>query len=144
MCGVQVVLVGDSRVGKSSLLAAFAAEKFDATYAPTVGVNFKSRTVRIDDGDGYIGTVKLTVWDSAGASSSPLEHVPASPIDCVAQTLGPTQALTCVSYRSRAPRRRRAELSSNSEHVLQGCTVRRDRLRRYLAQVFRKCRALDV
>jgi hypothetical protein len=97
---VQVVLVGDSRVGKSSLLAAFAAEKFDATYAPTVGVNFKSRTVRIDDGDGYIGTVKLTVWDSAGASSSPLEHVPASPIDCVAQTLGPTQALTCVSFSS--------------------------------------------
>ena len=63
----QVVLVGDSRAGKSSLLAAFAAESFEPVYTPTVGVDFKARTVRIDDGDGRIGTVKLTLWDSAGA-----------------------------------------------------------------------------
>jgi hypothetical protein len=69
-CGVQVVLVGDSRAGKSSLLAAFATERFETTYSPTVGVNFKARTVRIDDGDGHTGTVKLTLWDSAGAPSS--------------------------------------------------------------------------
>ena len=65
----KVVLVGDSRSGKSCLLAAFADETFDATYSPTVGVEFKARTVRIDDGDGRSGTVKLTLWDSAGATS---------------------------------------------------------------------------
>lgn len=61
--------MGDSGAGKSSLLAAFAGEAFDPAYKPTVGVEFKARTVRIDDGDGHIGTVKLTVWDSAGAAS---------------------------------------------------------------------------
>ena len=68
----QVVLVGDSHAGKSALLTAFAAEEYDPAYTPTVGVDFKSRTVRIDDGDGYSNTVKLTLWDSAGASSSAL------------------------------------------------------------------------
>ena len=66
----QVVLVGDSGAGKSSLLAAFAGDIFERAYTPTVGVEFKARTVRIDDGDGHSGTVKLTLWDSAGATIS--------------------------------------------------------------------------
>jgi small GTP-binding protein len=62
----QVVLVGDSKAGKSCLLSAFAGGSFEPLYSPTVGVDFKARTVQIDDGDGNGGTIKMTLWDSAG------------------------------------------------------------------------------
>ena len=62
----KVVLVGDSRVGKSSLLARFAGEAWDASYTPTVGVEFRAKTLRTDDGDGGTATLKVTLWDSAG------------------------------------------------------------------------------
>ena len=62
----KVVLVGDSKAGKSCLLSAFAAQSFEPLYSPTVGVDFKARTVNTDDGDGKSGTIKMTLWDSAG------------------------------------------------------------------------------
>ena len=57
---VKVLLVGDSGVGKSSLLARFISDSFDEQ-GPTVGVDFKLKHVDVD------GTrLKLTVWDTAG------------------------------------------------------------------------------
>ena len=57
---VKILLVGDSGVGKSSLLARFISDSFDEL-SPTVGVDFKLKHVDVD------GTrLKLTVWDTAG------------------------------------------------------------------------------
>lgn len=48
-------------VGKSSLLIRFSDDTFSGSYITTIGVDFKIRTVNIDD-----KRVKLQIWDTAG------------------------------------------------------------------------------
>lgn len=48
-------------VGKSSLLVRFADNTFSGNYITTIGVDFKIKTVTIDD-----KRVKLQIWDTAG------------------------------------------------------------------------------
>jgi Ras-related protein Rab-2A len=46
-------------VGKSCLLTQFIEQKFSTKYQMTVGVEFVSRTINIDN-----DTVKLQIWDT--------------------------------------------------------------------------------
>lgn len=55
------MLIGDSGVGKSCLLLRFADDSFTESYISTIGVDFRFRTVRVDD-----KYVKLQIWDTAG------------------------------------------------------------------------------
>ncbi|XP_033733922.1 ras-related protein Rab-1A-like isoform X2 [Pecten maximus] len=57
----KYLLIGDSGVGKSSLLLRFADDVFSDTYIYTIGVDFKIRTVEIDS-----SIVRLQIWDTAG------------------------------------------------------------------------------
>lgn len=57
----KLVLIGDSGVGKSCLLLRFADDNFTDSYISTIGVDFRFRTINIDD-----KTVKLQIWDTAG------------------------------------------------------------------------------
>ncbi|TDH67981.1 hypothetical protein CCR75_003467 [Bremia lactucae] len=57
----KLVLIGDSGVGKSCLLLRFADDAFTESYITTIGVDFRFRTVKIDN-----KTVKLQIWDTAG------------------------------------------------------------------------------
>lgn len=57
----KIVIVGNSSVGKSSLLMRFADDVFHETFLPTIGVDFKIRTI---EQGGSI--VKLQMWDTAG------------------------------------------------------------------------------
>ncbi|KAH7817194.1 Rab1e [Monocercomonoides exilis] len=57
----KILIIGDSGVGKSSILTRFADDNFSESYISTIGVDFKFRTVEID---GKI--VKLQIWDTAG------------------------------------------------------------------------------
>ena len=57
----KVLLIGNSGVGKSSLLLRFADEYFNETQMPTIGVDFKIRTIEVDTKD-----VRLQIWDTAG------------------------------------------------------------------------------
>jgi Ras-related protein Rab-1A len=57
----KVVLVGDSAVGKSCLLLRFADDQFTDSYISTIGVDFRFRTISVDD-----KFVKLQIWDTAG------------------------------------------------------------------------------
>ena len=41
----KILLVGDSAVGKSSLLLRFADNIFHESFLPTIGVDFKIRTI---------------------------------------------------------------------------------------------------
>jgi len=57
----NLVLVGDSGVGKSCILQRFADDTYTENYMTTIGVDFKIRTVELDG-----KTVKLNVWDTGG------------------------------------------------------------------------------
>ncbi|XP_019186765.1 PREDICTED: ras-related protein RGP1-like [Ipomoea nil] len=57
----KVVLIGDSAVGKSQLLARFSRDDFSIDSKATIGVEFQTRTVVIDD-----KSVKAQIWDTAG------------------------------------------------------------------------------
>lgn len=57
----KVVLIGDSAVGKSQLLARFARNEFSLDSKATIGVEFQTKTLVIDH-----KTVKAQIWDTAG------------------------------------------------------------------------------
>ncbi|XP_074353242.1 ras-related protein RGP1-like [Apium graveolens] len=57
----KIVLIGDSAVGKSQLLARFARNEFSLDSKATIGVEFQTRTLSIDH-----KTVKAQIWDTAG------------------------------------------------------------------------------
>jgi len=57
----KILLVGESGVGKSCLLLRYADDSFTDAFISTIGVDFKIKTVTIND-----KTVKLQIWDTAG------------------------------------------------------------------------------
>ncbi|KAH7278178.1 hypothetical protein KP509_38G028200 [Ceratopteris richardii] len=56
----KLLLIGDSGVGKSSLLLRFTSDTFD-DLSPTIGVDFKLKLMTLRG-----KKLKLTVWDTAG------------------------------------------------------------------------------
>ncbi|EFJ52758.1 RabC/Rab18 [Volvox carteri f. nagariensis] len=58
---IKILLLGDSGVGKTSLLTRFAHDSFDEKVASTIGVDFAVKKLSV-----YDKRVKLTVWDTAG------------------------------------------------------------------------------
>ncbi|XP_055695035.1 ras-related protein Rab-18-B [Lutzomyia longipalpis] len=57
----KILIIGESGVGKSSLLLRFVEDNFDADQSITIGVDFKTKIVNIDGVN-----VKLAIWDTAG------------------------------------------------------------------------------
>lgn len=58
----KLLLIGDASVGKSALLLRYADHTFSRTYLSTIGVDFKIRTVTLDNGK----RIKLQIWDTSG------------------------------------------------------------------------------
>ncbi|MFX1302475.1 MAG: Rab family GTPase [Promethearchaeota archaeon] len=59
----KIVLLGDSAVGKTSLINQFVESKFTEDYKPTLGANIVRKDVNI--GKSNVG-VRLIIWDLAG------------------------------------------------------------------------------
>ena len=58
---LKFVLLGDSGVGKSSLINRFMGKKFDASTFATIGVEFLNKELVVDS-----ETYAIQVWDTAG------------------------------------------------------------------------------
>ncbi|RXM30132.1 Ras-related protein Rab-18 [Acipenser ruthenus] len=58
---LKLLIIGESSVGKSSLLLRFTDDKFDPELGSTIGVDFKVKSITSDGNN-----VKLAIWDTAG------------------------------------------------------------------------------
>eukprot|EP00929_Paragymnodinium_shiwhaense_P112608 TRINITY_DN80865_c0_g1_i1.p1 TRINITY_DN80865_c0_g1~~TRINITY_DN80865_c0_g1_i1.p1 ORF type:complete len:208 (+),score=48.38 TRINITY_DN80865_c0_g1_i1:60-683(+) len=57
----KILVIGDSGVGKSSILLRFCEDDFNEKQASTIGVDFKTKHIQIRG-----QKLKLAVWDTAG------------------------------------------------------------------------------
>ncbi|XP_071705957.1 ras-related protein RABA5a-like [Rutidosis leptorrhynchoides] len=57
----KIVLIGDSAVGKSNLLARFARDEFYPNSKSTIGVEFQTQKIEIKGKE-----IKAQIWDTAG------------------------------------------------------------------------------
>lgn len=57
----KLVFLGEQSVGKTSLITRFMYDTFDKTYQATIGIDFLSKTMYLDD-----RTIRLQLWDTAG------------------------------------------------------------------------------
>jgi len=60
-CFVKLVIIGDSAVGKTSLIQMFEHNKFNQSFKPTIGADFSNKEITMDD-----RIVTLQIWDTAG------------------------------------------------------------------------------
>lgn len=58
---LKVIILGDSGVGKTSLMNQYVNQKFSNQYKATIGADFLTKEVMIDD-----RLVTMQIWDTAG------------------------------------------------------------------------------
>lgn len=57
----KILIIGNSGVGKSSILLRFTDNIFKDSFISTIGVDFKVKTIQLDN-----RIIKLQLWDTAG------------------------------------------------------------------------------
>jgi len=62
---LKVIILGDSGVGKTSLMNQYVHKRFSNQYKATIGADFLTKEVMIDD-----KLVTLQIWDTAGQERS--------------------------------------------------------------------------
>jgi len=60
-CIFKIVLAGDGGVGKSSLISRYVTNKFTTNYMMTIGLNFMTKNVIVDN-----KAITFQIWDAAG------------------------------------------------------------------------------
>jgi len=58
---LKVIILGDSGVGKTSLMNQYVNKKFSSQYKATIGADFLTKEVYVDDRN-----VTMQIWDTAG------------------------------------------------------------------------------
>ena len=58
---LKYLVIGDSGVGKTSMLVRYCEDSFQTDYLSTIGVDFKIKRVELDG-----SSVTLNIWDTAG------------------------------------------------------------------------------
>lgn len=61
---LKVIILGDTGVGKSCILTRLTKDQFDTEHNVTVGVDFGSCCIKVED-----TFLKLQIWDTAGQES---------------------------------------------------------------------------
>lgn len=65
----KILLIGDSRSGKTAIAQRFGHNEFEQEYIPTIGVDFKTKNFEINPHSSSFGgkqLVRLQLWDSSG------------------------------------------------------------------------------
>lgn len=57
----KIIIIGDSGVGKSNILSRFVNDKFELNTKHTIGVEFSTKTLIINN-----DSLKIQIWDTAG------------------------------------------------------------------------------
>ncbi|KAL7712690.1 Ras-related protein Rab-7b [Entamoeba marina] len=57
----KIIILGDSSVGKTSLLNQYVTKQFSSQYKATIGADFMTKDITINDQQ-----VSLQIWDTAG------------------------------------------------------------------------------
>ena len=58
---IKILTLGDTTVGKSSIVLRFSDDVFDDTIFSRIGIDFKTKFMKVKD-----STVKVLIWDTAG------------------------------------------------------------------------------
>jgi small GTP-binding protein len=61
---IRVLMIGESSVGKTSLVLRYDKRGFNAKFTTTIGVDYSDRMLTVEDKQ-----VKLQIWDTAGQVS---------------------------------------------------------------------------
>ena len=59
----KVVLIGESGVGKTSIISRYMNDRFSAVLGSTPGANFTTKTVFLEEENQ---SIKYEIWDTAG------------------------------------------------------------------------------
>lgn len=57
----KVIMLGDSNVGKTSIIKRFSANNFDQDVEPTVGASYMTKEMNVDG-----NKIIMNIWDTAG------------------------------------------------------------------------------
>ena len=58
---IKILTLGDTTVGKTSIVLQYTTQKYNTQILSTIGVDFKSKVINIDN-----NKVKMLIWDTAG------------------------------------------------------------------------------
>ena len=58
---IKILTLGDSLVGKSSIVLRFSDNRFDDNQLATIGIDYKTKYIKVKD-----ASVKVLLWDTAG------------------------------------------------------------------------------
>lgn len=61
LTALKLLIIGESNVGKSSMILRFTEGEFHENMQSTVGMDYKTKQITVDG-----NTVKLAIWDTAG------------------------------------------------------------------------------
>ena len=58
---IKLMVIGETRVGKTALIKKYTKDIFGGAYLTTVGIDFQEKIINVED-----KVVKLQIWDTAG------------------------------------------------------------------------------
>ena len=61
---VKMLMLGESSVGKSSLMGQYVDSNFADNLSVTVGIEYKQKVVEVEG----VGPVRIQIWDTAGTA----------------------------------------------------------------------------
>jgi len=70
----KIIILGSFAVGKTSILNRYVLNEFSGDYRPTIGVNIKTKTEKVNNVD-----VELVIWDIADVVTH--KNIPTSYLD---------------------------------------------------------------